>query len=94
MGTPVGHRCLAWSLTKDGSTWPSGGRPPVRPRSVAIPRPIVGDRAGEDIWQHREDDLDGENDWIFYDARFERATSDDQLLRFLAETGASDLGGV
>lgn len=42
--------------------------------------------AGEDIWQHRENNLDWDNDWIFYDARFELATSDDKLLRFLAET--------
>ena len=42
--------------------------------------------AGEDIWQHRENNLDWENDWIFHDARFELATSDQKLLRFLAET--------
>ncbi len=44
------------------------------------------DNAGGDIWQHRENNSDWDNDWIFSDPRFELATSDDKLLRFLAET--------
>ncbi|MCB9382634.1 MAG: hypothetical protein H6513_18270 [Acidimicrobiaceae bacterium] len=42
--------------------------------------------AREDIWQHRENNADWDNEWIFFDARFELATSDEKLLRFLAET--------
>jgi hypothetical protein len=42
--------------------------------------------AREDIWQHRENNFDWEDDWIFHDARFGLATSDEKLLRFLAET--------
>ena len=42
--------------------------------------------AGDDIRQHRMNNLDWDNDWIFYDDRFELATSDDRLLRLLAET--------
>ena len=42
--------------------------------------------AAQDIWQHRENNVDWDNDWILRDERFELATSDDKLLRFLAET--------
>ncbi|WP_421119369.1 hypothetical protein ACE2AJ_18730 [Aquihabitans daechungensis] len=42
--------------------------------------------AAEDIWQHRENNDDWDNDWIFFDERFELANSDEKLLRFLAET--------
>lgn len=44
------------------------------------------DSASGDIFQHRENNEDWENDWIFYDHRFELQTSDAKLLRFLAET--------
>lgn len=43
------------------------------------------DAAG-DIWQHRHNNDDWPNDWVFEDARFGLADSDEKLLRFLAET--------
>lgn len=42
--------------------------------------------AREDIHQHRLNNLDWEDDWIFVDTRFELASSDERLLRFLSET--------
>lgn len=40
-----------------------------------------------DIWQHRVNNHDWEDDWIFYDSRFELQTGDDEIfLRFLCET--------
>lgn len=44
------------------------------------------DNAIGDIFQHRENNNDWEDDWIFYDDRFELQTSDSKLLKFLAET--------
>lgn len=39
-----------------------------------------------DIWQHRENNFDWENDWVFYDNRFNLLDADDEVfLRFLAE---------
>jgi hypothetical protein len=44
------------------------------------------DAAG-DIWQHRVNNWDWEDHWIFHDARFQLMNGDDEiLLRFLAET--------
>jgi len=44
------------------------------------------DAAG-DIWQHRVNNYDWEDDWVLTDARFDlRDGSDENLLRFLAET--------
>jgi len=44
------------------------------------------DAAG-DIWQHRFNNWDWEDHWIFHDARFQLMNGDDEiLLRFLAET--------
>ena len=43
------------------------------------------DAAG-DIWQHRINNYDWENDWVFYDSRFNILhTSDEDLLKFLCE---------
>lgn len=42
--------------------------------------------AGHDIRQHRENNSDWDDVWVFVDDRFELATSDQKLLRFLAET--------
>lgn len=43
--------------------------------------------AGGDIWQHRVNNYDWDDDWIFYDTRFDLMHgSDEQLLRFLCET--------
>jgi len=40
-----------------------------------------------DIWQHRVNNYDWEDDWVFYDSRFELQTGDDEIfLRFLCET--------
>lgn len=40
-----------------------------------------------DIWQHRVNNHDWEDDWIFYDDRFGLKKGDDELfLRFLCET--------
>lgn len=40
-----------------------------------------------DIWQHRVNNDDWENDWIFYDDRFDLQRGDDEIfLRFLCET--------
>lgn len=44
------------------------------------------DAAG-DIWQHRTNNLDWDDDWVLTDPRFDlRDGSDENLLRFLAET--------
>jgi hypothetical protein len=43
------------------------------------------DAAG-DIYQHRINNNDWSDDWIFSDGRFELAKSDEKFLRFLAET--------
>ena len=43
--------------------------------------------ARDDIWQHRVNNFDWPNDWVFYDSRFDLMNGDDELLlRFLAET--------
>ena len=43
------------------------------------------DAAG-DIWQHRVNNSDGEEDWVFYDRRFNLMNGDDEtFLRFLCE---------
>ena len=43
--------------------------------------------AYRDVWQHRVNNDDWENDWIFYDDRFSLLRCDDEtFLRFLAET--------
>jgi AbiJ N-terminal domain 3/Abortive infection C-terminus len=44
------------------------------------------DAAG-DIWQHRVNNEDWKDDWVFYDDRFQLLTGDDEVfLRFLCET--------
>jgi hypothetical protein len=44
------------------------------------------DAAG-DIWQHRINNFDWENDWVFYDGRFNLMNGDDEtFLAFLCET--------
>jgi len=44
------------------------------------------DAAG-DIWQHRTNNWDWEDHWVFYDRRFQLMNGDDELLlRFLAES--------
>jgi len=44
------------------------------------------DAAG-DIWQHRINNYDWDDDWVFYDPRFNLMNGDDEtLLRFLCET--------
>lgn len=44
------------------------------------------DAAG-DIWQHRINNYDWEEDWVFYDSRFNLLNGDDEVfLRFLCET--------
>ena len=45
------------------------------------------DSAEGDIWQHRMNNYDWEDDWIFEDERFNLADGEDELfLRFLAES--------
>ncbi|MGE0651252.1 MAG: abortive infection family protein [Alphaproteobacteria bacterium] len=44
------------------------------------------DAAG-DIWQHRINNFDWDDDWVFYDRRFNLLNGDDEVfLRFLCET--------
>ncbi|MHB8563831.1 MAG: AbiJ-related protein, partial [Acidiferrobacteraceae bacterium] len=44
------------------------------------------DAAG-DIWQHRVNNFDWDEDWVFYDQRFDLLGGDDEVfLRFLCET--------
>lgn len=44
------------------------------------------ENASGDIWQHRVNNDDWENDWIFHDARFNLMKTDDEIfLRFLCE---------
>lgn len=43
--------------------------------------------AAGDIWKHRVMNLDWNDDWVFYDSRFNLLrVSDDEFLRFLCET--------
>lgn len=43
--------------------------------------------AGGDIWQHRVNHYDGDDDWVFYDFRFDLLNGDDEtFLSFLSET--------
>ena len=43
--------------------------------------------AGQDIWQHRINNYDWEDDWVFYDHRFNLLHCDDKsFLTFLCET--------
>jgi len=43
--------------------------------------------AAEDIWQHRINNYDWEDDWLFYDSRFGLVDGNDEtFLRFLCET--------
>lgn len=43
--------------------------------------------AAQDVWQHRVNNYDWDDDWVFYDSRFGLLHGDDEtLLRFLAET--------
>lgn len=45
------------------------------------------ENASGDIWQHRINNLDWDDDWFFYDRRFNLLSGDDEIfLRFLAET--------
>jgi hypothetical protein len=45
------------------------------------------DDAAGDIWQHRVNNFDWDDDWVFYDRRFNLLGSDDEVfLRFLCET--------
>ncbi|MFW0777149.1 MAG: abortive infection family protein [Rickettsiales bacterium] len=45
------------------------------------------DNAEGDIWQHRINNYDWDDDWVFYDSRFDIKNGDDEiLLRFLCET--------
>lgn len=47
--------------------------------------PRFEDAAG-DIWQHRVNNFDWDEDWVFYDRRFGLLAGDDEVfLRFLAE---------
>ena len=52
--------------------------------------PSTDDRftnAAGDIWQHRVNNYDWDNDWVFYDRRFNLLNSDDAIfLNFLCET--------
>ncbi len=43
--------------------------------------------AAGDIWQHRINNYDWDDDWVFYDDRFSLMSGDDEVfLRFLCET--------
>lgn len=42
--------------------------------------------AAGDIWQHRVNNYDWDDDWVFYDSRFSLMEDDEEFLRFLAET--------
>lgn len=45
------------------------------------------DNAARDIWQHRINNFDWDDDWVFHDSRFNLLNGDDEmLLRFLCET--------
>lgn len=45
------------------------------------------DNARGDIWQHRVNNFDWDDDWLFYDSRFSLMNGDDEVfLRFLCET--------
>jgi hypothetical protein len=39
-----------------------------------------------DIWQHRVNNYDWDDDWVFYASRFSLMDDDEEFLRFLAET--------
>lgn len=42
------------------------------------------DDAAGDIWQHRVNNLDWDDDWVFYDSRFNLFHGDDEV--FLAQS--------
>lgn len=42
--------------------------------------------AAGDIWQHRVNNYDWDDDWVFYDSRFDLMEDDEEFLRFLVET--------
>lgn len=42
--------------------------------------------AKDDIWQHRVNNHDGENDWVFSDDRFELSLDDFRFMQFLCES--------
>ena len=45
------------------------------------------ENASGDIWQHRANNFDWDDDWVFYDSRFGLMNGDDEVfLRFLCET--------
>ena len=45
------------------------------------------DDAAGDIWQHRVNNFDWDDHWVFHDSRFDLMNGDDEiLLRFLAES--------
>jgi hypothetical protein len=45
------------------------------------------ENASGDIWQHRVNNSDWDNDWVFYDSRFSLMNGDDEaFLAFLCET--------
>jgi len=58
--------------------WPLDSMPSSDPRF----QNAIGD-----IWQHRVNNYDWEDDWLFYDSRFRLMDGDDEtFLRFLCET--------
>lgn len=44
------------------------------------------ENAFEDIWQHRVNNLDGGQDWVFYDDRFGLFQDEEKFLQFIAAT--------
>jgi hypothetical protein len=44
------------------------------------------DDAAGDIWQHRVNNIDWDDDWVFTDERFELRYDDEKFLQFLAAT--------
>jgi hypothetical protein len=90
--TPITRRDIADAVAAESVNW-SGrlGESAFLSRIYELERLPSTDRrhpnAAGDISQHREMNLDWEDDWIFYDERFGlMSCPDEQFLRFLRET--------
>ena len=89
--TDVTRRDIIDYFTVSGTAW-SGGMDEAdflerlySMEEVPSTDPRYKSAAG-DIYQHRVNNLDWPDDWVFDDERFGLAASDEKLLRFLAET--------
>lgn len=89
--TPITRKDLFDAIVAEGIDW-SGTmeEPEFLSRLYDLSSMRSGDHrfddAAGDIWQHRVNNYDWDDNWVFYDSRFQLMNGDDEiLLRFLAE---------